>query len=181
MYFHDSLIDLLFFLLHISHALCILRFLRPRADKVSPSLYSSSLNNIELNSGALPLGCLTKYVSRSAGGCLSPSHLSHIHHLCNVVSQFYYHYRYLTSIHFKQILITGQIYWRFQLQPTSESSICSPFATEMIDPLPLYPSDYEIRRNSWELIWLPLIVVTGRMDYTYPHSAQGVAESISST
>ena len=116
MYFHDSLIDLLFFLLHISHALCTLRFLRSRAEKVSPSLCSSSLNGIELNSGALPdgVGCLIKYVSRR-----SPVAGRNQGHLLAIL-------RVNSPIHFKQILITGQIYWRFTTISTATGPCLPP-------------------------------------------------------
>ena len=43
----QSPLDILFFLLHMSHALCILRFLRPCVERLSPSLQSSSLDDIK--------------------------------------------------------------------------------------------------------------------------------------
>ena len=115
MYFHDSLIDLLFFLLHISHALCILRFLRPRADKLSPSLCSSSLDDIELNSGALPdgVGCLTKYEPEVTGR--NQGHLT-----CQFADPFQ------TDINNRSDLLA--FYYDFNCNPTSEF-VNSPFAT----------------------------------------------------
>ena len=47
----ENCAHVLFFLLHISHARCILRFLCKRPEKVSPSLYSSSLDDMMTDHG----------------------------------------------------------------------------------------------------------------------------------